>query len=449
MTEDTGGSGSSQRKVPSLSRRALLTGAAAVGTAVAAQRIPRSQPSRRAAAVRRPPLVVALTDGHAAALRPLLDDYGRQRGVGIEVRPSPYVGLLEGLTVNLTQGTGAFDIVSLEDPWLPAFAEGEYLLDLDEVGEVGGGTQDLDVVPSLLALGEFPPGSGLRALPWLGNVQVFAHHADRLAELGLAPPTTWDDVLGNARAITEAGRAAGRFGFGLRGQAGHPAATGFLPVLRGHGGDLFDEGWQPQLDTPAAMRAMETLLGLAALAPPGVEKVDHDEHGRNLGAGVVTQAADVWADQLLGVADPAVAAGITIGPEPAQPGARPATMTGAWLLGIPEGSQQPEAALDLVLWLTAPAQQKRLVLERALPPTRTSVFRDGTAAARFPLLPDLLAAARNALPRPRTPHYPTIETILGGAVAEAIAGRLTGEAALRVANADIGAYLVREGVIEE
>ena len=135
-------------------------------------------------------------------------------------------------------------------------------------------------MPELIALGDFPPGSGLRGIPWVGNVQVFAWRTDVLEELGLtAPPATWDDVLAYAQAITEAKSAEGVYGIGVRGAAGNPAATSFLPVLRGYGTDLFDENWEPQLETDAAMQAITTQLALAKLAPPGVETVEHPDNG--------------------------------------------------------------------------------------------------------------------------------------------------------------------------
>jgi len=60
--------------------------------------------------------------------------------------------------------------------------------------------------------------------------------------------------------------------------------------------------------------------------------------------------------------------------------------------------------------------------------------------------PGLLAAGQNAVPRPRTELYPTIdETILGVYIAQAIAGQVSGEDALKKANDDITALMKREG----
>jgi multiple sugar transport system substrate-binding protein len=123
-------------------------------------------------------------------------------------------------------------------------------------------------------------------------------------------------------------------------------------------------------------------------------------------------------------------------------------MTGNWLLGIPEGAKNSEAALDFILWLTSAEQQKRLLLENNLPATRTSVMKDPEAVEKLPFLPGLLAAAQNALPRPRTEHYSALEEIYGRYVAEAIAGQTSGEDAMKNANKEMRELLVREGVLD-
>jgi multiple sugar transport system substrate-binding protein len=196
---------------------------------------------------------------------------------------------------------------------------------------------------------------------------------------------------------------------------------------------------------------MATFLALAKLAPPGVEDVGHEENGRNMYTGRVAQSGDIWPDQVLLIHNPersSVVGLVEIGPEPAQPGVEPATMTGNWLLGVPVGSTNAEAALNFILWLTAPEQQKRLLLDANLAPTRVSVLEDPDAVERRPFLPGLLAAARNAVPRPRTQHYPAVEEILGSYLNQAVAGQLGGVVALANANKEIRDLMIREGVIE-
>ncbi|MBA2596797.1 MAG: extracellular solute-binding protein [Chloroflexota bacterium] len=397
-------------------------------------------------------IVFAVGADDVPKIQPLIDDYASANNVTVEMQGNPFASLLEKLTLNLTQATGAYDVVSMDDPWMPQFAGGEFLMNLEELMDQQGMAPDEDFVPELLALGDYPPGTGLRGIPWIGNVQVFAWRTDILEDMGMTAPKTWDDVLSVAQTVTDTMGADGLYGIGLRGKAGNDAATSFLPVLRGYGTDLFDENWEPQLETPEAMAAMTTHLALAKLAPPGVENTDHAQNGTNMFEGIITQSGDIWPDQLLQIYDPElskVVGKVDIGGEPAQEGVAPANMTGNWLLGIPEGSQNAEAALDFIMWFTAPEQQLRLLLDQNIPATRTSVLENPEAVEKLPFLPGLLAAGRNALPRPRTPLYNAVEAIYGRFVAEAIAGQVSGEEALASANTEIRDLMVREGVLQQ
>lgn len=435
-----------------LKTSALAAAIAASATATSATAAP--GPRRATFNIRRQggggKIVAAMGSDDPITLKPFVDEYSAANNVEIEIQGFPFEGLLEKLTVNLTQATGAYDLVTMDDPWIPQFAGGEFLMNLEELGY----TKDPDFVPELLALGDFPPGSGQRGIPWIGNVQVFAWRTDVLTELGIEVPKTWDDVLAAATAITEAKSASDLFGIGLRGAAGNPAATSFLPILRGHGGDLFDDNnnpKEPQLESAEAHAALDTELKLAKLAPPGVENVQHADISTNFYSGRIAMSADIWPDQLLQIFDPEVSkvvGMVEIGAEPAQAGLPNKNMTGNWLLGIPEGSKNAELALDFITWLTAAEQQKRLLLETNKPATRSSVLTDPEAVAQLPFLPGMLDAAKKAFPRPRTPHYNAAEAIYGRYISEAIAGQTSPEDALKNANKEIRDLMIREGVLD-
>jgi len=396
-------------------------------------------------------ITFAVTSDDLAKIQPLLDEYEQTSGTKVNTAPNPYADLYTDLNITLTQATGAYDVVSLDDPWIPQFAGGEFLMNLQELMDTKGVKVDTDFVPELLALGDYPKGSGLRGIPWVGNVQVFAWRTDVLEEMGGEVPATWDDVLTLATKVSSEKGSSGLYGIGLRGQAGNPAATSFLPVLRGFGKDLLDpETNEPQLETDEAMAAIGLHLKLKEQTPPGVENVGHAENGINLYSGTIAMSGDIWPDQLLQAFDPSlskVVGKIEVGPEPAQANVKPANMTGNWLLGIPEGSKNADAALDFILWFTAAEQQKKLLMNNNIPATRTSVLEDAEAVEKLPFLPGLLAAAKNALPRPRTQFYGALEEIYGRHVAQAIAGQESGEDAMKNANKEMRELLVREGVL--
>jgi multiple sugar transport system substrate-binding protein len=384
-------------------------------------------------------------------IQPLLDEYSKANNITFRTDPNPHDDLYVKLNINLTQSTAAYDLVSMEDPWLPLFAGGKFLEDIGEMMDKRAITPDPDFIPQLVALGDFPTGNGLRALPWVGNLQVFAWRTDVVKSLGKVAPRTWDDVLDLATAATADGKADNVFGAGVQGQPGRAAATSFLPVLRGFGKDLLDPvTYEPQLETPEAMAALDLHLKLTKQAPPGVEDVGSKENGENFSGGRIAMSGDIWPDQLLQALDPKhskVVDKIAVGPEPAQPHVLPENTTETWLLGIPAGAKNADLALDFMLWFTAPEQQRRLLLDSGVMPTKISVMNDPRAIAKYPFLPGYLDAARHGAPRVRTPYYPALELIYGRYVSEVIAGKTDAQDAMANANKEIRNVLVREGVI--
>ncbi len=402
-------------------------------------------------------LTIGMQTSDQPKAQPLLDDYAKQNNVTIDTLTASYDDYFAKLSVGLSTQPDAYDVVSMDDPWMPQFVGGDFVLNLQEMMDKKGVQPDPDFIPELMALGDYPTGSGQRAIPWVGNVQVFAYRRDVLDEMQLKAPTTVDEVIANAKAITEAKGASGLYGIGIRGRTGNAATTSFLPVLRAFGGDVFatvdfsDGNYEPQLESDQAMAAIDAHMELVKYTPPGITNVDHETNGRNMYTGATAASLDIWPDLLLEIFDPNVSqvvGKVDLAPVPAQPGQTTKNMTGTWLLGIPNGSKNADLAFDFIMWFTAPEQQKRLLLEQNIPATRTSVMQDADAVATFPFLPSLLAAGKTAVPRPRTELYPTIDsTIIGVYVAQAIAGQISGEEALKKANKDIRYLMVRAGKI--
>ena len=383
-----------------------------------------------------------VNSGDGDKIRAVSSPYTASTGTTVEVLELPYDQSFQKLQIALSQKTDAYDLASLDDPWIPQFAGGQFLVNLDDMYAKAGTQPNPDFQPQLFGLGDWPKGSGLRALPWLGNVQVFAWRNDLIDNR----PNTWDQVISTAQNILSG--PSGVYGYAIRGAAGNPATTSFLPITRGYGKDVLSPTFEPQLDSPEALAALRTALKLRDAAPPGAENTQHADVGRFMYTGNVAMSGDIWPDQLLNIFDPSVSSVVglvSIGPEPSQAGVTPANMTGTWLLGIPEGSKNKDRAFDYMNWFTQLDQQKKLLIQYNNPPVLVPLFNDAEAVAKFPFLPGLLDAATKAVPRPRTQFYSGVEDIIGRYLSQAIAGQVDPEQGLAQANAEVRDYLVRNG----
>src|SRR5437588_533019 len=199
----------------------------------------------------------------------------------------------------------------------------------------------------------------------------------------------------------------------------------------------FDTSWKVGRDSTASIDAITFLTQtLKKYAEPGAENTDAGDRDRLIAIGQAFQST-TWPAEVTGVVEAAgvsqVAGKMAYIPIPQGPGGKGLGMMGNWLLGIPKGSQNGQAAADFIKWLIKTENMKTYVQNGGIP-TRTSLLNDptlGQSNPYFPALAQSLAAQPNW--RPRTDQWNAVETIYGTAVNQAVAGLKTPKDALTAA----------------
>lgn len=385
-------------------------------------------------------LVIAGRDGgYAAALGLAVEMYTAMHpDLVVERLELPWAGLREKVTISAREKAGAFDVIMLDDTWAVEFMSHGWLADLD----VLGGGVDEDFVKPARDVSRYPVGTGPHyAVPFVGNVELFAYRKDLFDKHGLGRPASWTEVVAAAKTISE--NEPGVSGVVFRGTKGNPIVTGFLPILWAHGARIIGEDGSAQLDSAAALEALELYLSLKAYAPTGVEMYNASEVRDALMQGTTAIAIELWPSWAPSLDDPAkskVPGLIEIMAAPGQVQG-PAPMLGAWLLGVPTDAKNPERGRDFIDFVTSPEFQKRLSLEFGTPPTRASVYRDAEVVAKYRWYPAQVEALQNAQPRPRINEWSKVEAILGDYLQLALIGAMEPQAALLDANAKIARAL--------
>ena len=387
-------------------------------------------------------LVIAGRDGgYAKALEIAVDAYKAQNpNVEVERLELTGGGLLDKVTIAMREGSSAYDVIMLDDPWAPGFMAKGWLADLDQLG----GGVDEDFVKPARDVSRYPVGSGPHyAVPFVGNVELFAYNKAMFDKHGLSRPASWTDVVAAARTISEA--EDGVSGVEFRGKKANPIVTGFLPILWAHGARIVDADGKAGLDSPAAVDALDIYLELAKFAPRGVETYNSSEVRDAIQSGATAMAIEVWPSWVPSMDDPnasKVVGQIEIMAAPGQiEGPKP--MLGSWLVAIPAASERPDTARDFIDVLTAPDMQKRLALEVGTPPTRASVYADPEVISAYRWYPAQVAALQEAQPRPRTSAWSKIEAIMGDYLQLALIGEMSPGDALAEANERVSRALER------
>jgi multiple sugar transport system substrate-binding protein len=396
-------------------------------------------------------LTVAVVSGvEGDALRQAARDYELVKGVRVNIAEFPYDNLFEKELIDLSAGTGAYDLIMLDDPWFPRFASEQLLANLTAAYRKRGlAGPDEDFVPASIALCRHPYESGeLHALPYVGNSQLFFYRKDLFEKHNLKAPATWDDVLAAARTIDEVERAGapggGRvYGYVMRAARGNSAVADFMPIFWSFGGEMFDASGRPAVNSPEGIRALQFMLELGKYAPPGYASFNATEVSAHLLQGTAAMSIN-WPAWISAFSDPQKSKVTGKVSFEVMPGGKSEGRAeiGNWLIGIPRGSRNADAAFEFLLWATAPEQMKKSALA-GNPPTRRSVFTDSELLARFPSYPAQLRSLERSKPRPRTPQWNEIENVFGIFISRANSGELTAEEAMNQANVEIAKIVER------
>src|SRR5262245_2074393 len=375
-------------------------------------------------------------------LRAAAAEYSQMKGTKVEIVQAPYDNVFEQAANAGQTKSGAFDIILMDDPWIPFFAENGHLENLTSYfNAMGVPGPDNDFLAKSLAVCRNPYNSGpFVCIPYVGNAQMFFYDGAKFAEQGLPNgPKTWDDVIKVAKTITDAG--GGRTcGYVFRGGQGNPVVADFMPIFWSYGGNLFNaDRTKVTIDTPEGAAAMKTFMALRDISPKGVESYQADQVGRALAAGTAASSIN-WPNWVATFEDPSQSKMVGKISYSAIPSGTHAGSSeiGHWTMGIMSAAKNKQEAFDFMVWATSPEQIK-ISATRGNPPVRFSVFTDPelTSQQQFRHFPTLMQAIDFSTPRPRHPKWPEIENAFGIELSKAVAGTESPEEALKKAQAAV------------
>ena len=380
-------------------------------------------------------LVIAAVQGNESeGIKALADDYEEETGIALQIEELPYPQLYEKLVTTFEANDSSYDLVMLDDPWMPKFGTEDWLQPLDSNY---GFERDDDIAGVIYDVGTWPPPRGpvppserekdqhLLGITVVGNVEMFMYRSDLMDR-----PATWEDVL----AAAEENDADDLAGYAIRGAATNPIVADFLPILWSFGGDVFDENWEVVFDSDDSLAAVNFLVNdlKAVSARPSPESTDAADRSRLMAIGEALQST-VWPGEVNSVVlgeGTTVEGNVEFIPMPEGPSGQGFGMMGNWLLGIPTAAENGQAAADFIQWMTEQETQE-LYAQNGGIPSRTSVLNDealNEANPYFSALAESLAAGPNW--RPRTDQWNAVETVLGTNLNAALAGQMSAEEAI-------------------
>jgi trehalose/maltose transport system substrate-binding protein len=250
----------------------------------------------------------------------------------------------------------------------------------------------------------------LVSMPVFADAGLLYYRTDLLQKYGYqGPPKTWEELVEMAKTIQDGERKAGNHdfqGFVFQGRASESLTCNAIEWVYSYGGGSFIEpDKRVTINNQNAIKALdEAKSWVGTISPPGVTAYGEEE-ARNVWQRGNAAFMRNWSyAYTLGAGPNSAVSGkfaVSVLPKGGEAGKNAACLAG-WEVMVSAYSKVPEAAADLVRYLTSPEIQKKRAIDLGLFPTLRALYSNQEVLAKntwFKSIPDVL---NNAVARPST-----------------------------------------------
>ena len=331
------------------------------------------------------------------------------------VLPNDATAQREQLVRRLAAKDSSIDLMSLDPPFIPEFAEAGFLRPYTEA-------EARELTAGALT-GPIESGmwdGKLMGAPFWANTQLLWFRKSVAQAAGIDPasaPVTWSQLIESASSAGKTVEVQGNL------YEGYMVLISAL--VSSAGGKILEnpeagKNVRPAIDSEAGRKAAAVIqqLGRSPAANPALSTTD-EEAGRAAFQGAQGGYMVNWA-YIYGAAQEAVAAGTLdkavlddIGwaryPR-VEAGAPSRPPLGGINLGIGAFSNHKDHALQAVRCITSQESQTQYMLKSKNPGARAAVYDNPEVRTVFPMADDLRQSLAEGAPRPRTPYYTDVST---------------------------------------
>jgi len=352
----------------------------------------------------------------STAIQSFIPAFEKATGHTVHVTEVPYGEMHQKLMLSVQLKQGQYDIAQFDNSFLTPFGAAGTMLPLDDkiaaskeydISDFSKGQQDYGKYKGQTL------GLTLSTEPFIQWYRTDIYDA-----LGLKPAKTWDEFKANAKAVKDSGKGDG-FIFGY----GPNVSWWWMAMVWSFGGHLYDDNYNPTVNSPEAVAATQFLKDLLPYAPEGALSASSDDATikfLSTDIGAMVQYSGYWGMLL----DPANQKHLgKIGTAPMPKGAADVVHLAGWNIGIPADAKNPEVAWQFLEFVLGKSNAKNYLNAGAAAIGRKSIITDPELIAKYPYLPVLDIAEGTRIERyPQIRVWPEFEK----AALDALAGIMNG-----------------------
>ena len=340
----------------------------------------------------------------------------------------PYEGLHDKIV--LGSGGQTYDVVLFDVIWPAEFAKHGILQDVSSRISPDDTAKVFDGAWSTVEY------EGKRwGMPWVLDTKYLFYNKEMLEKAGIAnPPKTWDELVADAKTIKEKGIS--KYPIVWSWKQAEAVVCDYTTLVDAYGGTFFGDDGKPTIDQGGALDAMKFMEQSVkdGITNPNSKEYLEDDVKKVFSNGDAAFALN-WTYMYAAAndKDSKVAGKVGVVAAPGVPGKSEfSAVNGSMGLGITSKSQHADEAWKYIAFLTSqPVQNKFARL--SLPIWKSSYDDPAVQKGQE----ELVAAAKGAInamyPRPTTPSYQEMSTILQKYIQQVVIGQQTSEDAMKAA----------------
>ena len=263
----------------------------------------------------------------------------------------------------------------------------------------------------------------IMAIAMMVNTQHLMYREDILNDLGIAVPTTYDEVLAAAEKI----RAAGVVDYPLGGtfKTGWNLGEEFINMYLGEGGSFIGEGNAPAINNAAGVKSLETLKALTEYMDPEYLVSDSTYVQQQFQQGKIA-IANLWASRAAAMDDAAESQVVGKVKMASAPMGSAAPATSLWWDGMVFAANMTDAEAEAAFKLAMEGIDEEMVKANndaavwLIPGYEAGPLAAGAAAT----------AGNGARPYPASGPMGIMHTVLGNGIASYLTGAKDAETTL-------------------
>jgi multiple sugar transport system substrate-binding protein len=375
----------------------------------------------------------------ATVLQTLADKFRtlHDNKVFVSIETAHYRDLYDSILAAGLSKPAPYDVVGLDQVWVPEFANRQQLLSLK--GQIPDDARS-DIMPSLLDAFSFKGTNW--AMPHVLNIQSLYYNKSQLRAAGFNdPPKTLEDWYTQMTALR---RRVVPYTDSWSQDEG--LVSDFVRITAQFGGDLFDASGKPLLLQQPAQRAaafMRQLIDEHLVRTDVAASNEPDAMRAFLSGGVAftTNWNFVWGAMNDPLYSQIVGQG-SVAPIPAaaSTGQSAASVSGFLGLSVLANSAHPDLAVAWLRYLTSPEVQAQQTAEL---PIWTSLQNSADLRKANPQIGVFLTNLANARPRPKLGHYVEASSVLQRHLHDLVLGSASPTTAMAQAQAELLALQAR------